>query len=65
MQAFKNYIATILTRVNTLNGNQYRDDPTVFSWVLANEASSTLDQTGAAVSPSPLFIQLTQCDCLA
>ena len=56
MQAFKNYITTILTRVNTLNGKQYRDDPAVFSWVLANEATSTLDQTGETVNPSCLCV---------
>jgi mannan endo-1,4-beta-mannosidase len=27
----------VLTRVNTVNGRQYRDDPAVFGWELANE----------------------------
>ena len=54
MQAFKNYITTILNRVNTLSGKLYKEDPAVFCWELANEAISTLDQTGEAVSPFPL-----------
>ena len=50
LQAFKFYITTILNRTNTLSGRLYKEDPSVFSWELANEATSTLDQTGEAVS---------------
>ncbi|DBA80489.1 TPA: hypothetical protein ACH3X1_007761 [Trebouxia sp. C0004] len=49
-QAFKFYITTILNRTNTLSGRLYKEDPSVFSWELANEATSTLDQTGEAVA---------------
>jgi endo-1,4-beta-mannosidase len=48
-QAYKNYIHTVLTRVNTVNGRTYSEDPTVFSWELANEPTSTADQTGQTV----------------
>jgi mannan endo-1,4-beta-mannosidase len=34
---YKNYVAHLLTRVNTYNGRPYRNDPTVFAWQLANE----------------------------
>lgn len=34
---FRNYIRTILTRTNTVNGRRYCDDPTIMAWQLANE----------------------------
>lgn len=36
-QAYKNYIHKIVTRVNTITGVAYINDPTVFAWELANE----------------------------
>ena len=36
-QAFKDWISHVLNRVNTVNGLVYRNDPTIFSWELANE----------------------------
>jgi mannan endo-1,4-beta-mannosidase len=35
--AFQNCIRTVLSRTNTCSGVPYRDDPTIFSWELANE----------------------------
>jgi mannan endo-1,4-beta-mannosidase len=35
---FKQYIALLVNRVNTVNGQTYRDDPTIFAWELTNEA---------------------------
>jgi len=35
--AYKSYIAHLVNRRNTVNGRLYRDDPTIFSWELANE----------------------------
>ena len=46
MQAYQGYIKAVLTRINTVNGRRYSDDPTVFSWELANEPSTTMDITG-------------------
>jgi mannan endo-1,4-beta-mannosidase len=35
--AYRNHIQTVISRVNTVTGLTYRDDPTIFSWELANE----------------------------
>ena len=34
---YKNWLQAVITRTNTVNGRVYRDDPTIFSWELANE----------------------------
>ena len=47
-QLYKNYVSHLLNRVNTYNGRQYRNDPTVFAWELANEPRSG-DHTGQLV----------------
>ena len=36
-QAYRNWVKHVVTRVNTINGRKYREDPTVFAWELANE----------------------------
>ncbi len=36
-QAYKDWVAHVVTRRNTINGRLYKDDPAVFSWELANE----------------------------
>lgn len=36
-QDYKNWVTTLLNRTNTITGVQYKNDPTVFSWELANE----------------------------
>ena len=36
-QAYKDYVAHILNRTNSRNGRLYKNDPTIFSWELANE----------------------------
>ncbi|ONI16986.1 hypothetical protein PRUPE_3G132400 [Prunus persica] len=43
---FKNYVKTLLTRKNTLNGIEYRDDPTIFAWELINEPRCITDASG-------------------
>lgn len=36
-QYFKNHIAAVLNRYNTLTGRYYKDEPTIMAWQLANE----------------------------
>jgi mannan endo-1,4-beta-mannosidase len=36
-QTYKSWLHHVITRTNTVNGRAYRDDPTIFSWELANE----------------------------
>jgi mannan endo-1,4-beta-mannosidase len=36
-QAYKNWVQHLVTRVNTVNGKTYRDDPAIFAWELGNE----------------------------
>jgi mannan endo-1,4-beta-mannosidase len=36
-EAFRANIQVIVNRVNTVNGRAYKDDPTIFSWQVANE----------------------------
>jgi mannan endo-1,4-beta-mannosidase len=45
-QWYKDYIASVLTRTNTLNGRVYMDDPTIFAWELANEPWCQSDSSG-------------------
>ncbi|CAL8463203.1 g2737 [Coccomyxa elongata] len=40
-QAYKNYVHKLLTRVNTITGVTYKDDPTFFALELANEPRCT------------------------
>ena len=36
-QAYRNYVEHLLLRVNTRTGRQYRDEPAILAWELANE----------------------------
>jgi mannan endo-1,4-beta-mannosidase len=38
---YKYYVNSILNRINTFNGILYKDDPTIFSFELINEASNS------------------------
>jgi len=46
---YKNHIRTVLTRVNSITGVAYKDDPTIFSWELMNEARCTSDLSGKTI----------------
>ena len=41
VQVFKKYVTMLLTRVNTITGVQYSQDPTIFALELANEPHTT------------------------
>lgn len=43
---YKNHIRTVLTRVNSITGIPYKDDPTIFAWELMNEPRCTSDPSG-------------------
>ncbi|KAJ7522468.1 hypothetical protein O6H91_18G012200 [Diphasiastrum complanatum] len=43
---YKAFVQTVLTRVNTVNGLAYRDDPTIFGWELMNEPRCPSDSSG-------------------
>lgn len=43
---YKNHVKTVITRVNSINGIAYKDDPTIFSWELINEPRCQIDPSG-------------------
>jgi len=51
---------TVLTRVNTVTGVAYRDDPTILGWELINEPRCDADPTGAMVQVATYMINLSQ-----
>ena len=36
-EAYRGFVHTITSRVNTINGRRYSDDPTIMAWDLLNE----------------------------
>ncbi|XP_020271739.1 putative mannan endo-1,4-beta-mannosidase 9 [Asparagus officinalis] len=48
-QFYKNHIKAILTRVNSITGVMYKDDPTIFAWELMNEPRCQSDNSGATL----------------
>ncbi|RCV40071.1 hypothetical protein SETIT_9G021900v2 [Setaria italica] len=46
---YKDHVKAVLTRVNTVTGVAYREDPTILGWELMNEPRCDADPTGAMV----------------
>jgi len=52
--AYRDYVAHLIGRTNSLDGVAYREDPAIFSWELANEPRvSNLDLPGDWIAPDP------------
>lgn len=49
-EAYKDYVKTLLTRVNTYTGIHYNQDPTIMTWELINEPRNPDDKTGKIVT---------------
>ncbi|MFP4015830.1 MAG: glycoside hydrolase 5 family protein [Halanaerobiales bacterium] len=45
-QIYKDYIKYLINRTNTLTGIQYKDDPTIMTWELANAPRCQSDKSG-------------------
>lgn len=46
---YKNNVKTLLTRVNSITGVTYKDDPTIFAWELINEPRCQSDPSGRTI----------------
>ncbi|EYU22711.1 hypothetical protein ABFS82_03G124100 [Erythranthe guttata] len=47
---YKNHVQKVLTRINTITGVAYKDDPTVMAWELINEPRCQADYSGNTIN---------------
>jgi hypothetical protein len=57
-EGFKRHMAKLITRVNTVNGRKYSEDPTILSWMIAEEivAAGRNYESGRLPSVTPTEI---------
>ncbi|KAL8038301.1 hypothetical protein ABFX02_11G097800 [Erythranthe guttata] len=46
---YKNHVNVVLTRINSITGLAYKDDPTIFAWELINEPRCQSDLSGKSI----------------
>lgn len=57
---FKNYMAHFVNRTNTVNGQAYLTDPTIFSWELLSEGRyTTITDTNSGTTSSARLVAMT------
>eukprot|EP00879_Flechtneria_rotunda_P011999 GHRR01012532.1.p1 GENE.GHRR01012532.1~~GHRR01012532.1.p1 ORF type:complete len:342 (+),score=76.98 GHRR01012532.1:359-1384(+) len=49
-ELYRNFAETIITRVNSITGLLYKDDPVIHSWDLANEPRCERDSSGNTIA---------------
>ena len=58
VQLYREYVASLIHRRNTVNGRVYRDDPAIMTWELANEPRPSADNP-AGVSIFSAWVDAT------
>lgn len=56
-QLYKNNAKALTSRVNTINGRTYSQDPTIFAWDLINEPRCNTDCPAGTIAVSFRFAQ--------
>lgn len=64
IQLFKDHIATVVNRTNTLNGRQYKDEPAIFAWDLINELRDGCNTSAPNATCAPSFTGSVQAGAL-
>ena len=57
-QLYKDYVQKLVTRTNTITGVEYRNDPTIMAWELANEARAPFDDDAANATLEMWYAQM-------